>query len=73
MVVSQLIIRPIKGKYKLYNKGFVVVCRYVCPPGMEADHVPEGAAAAAAVGAITADDVEMKAEEKVHNTGIHAV
>ena len=36
--------------------------RYVCPPGMEADHVTEGAAAEAAVGAIA--DVEMKSSEE---------
>ena len=34
--------------------------RYVCPPGMEADHAPEGAAAA--VGAMA--DVEMKSSEE---------
>ena len=34
--------------------------RYVCPPGMEADQAPEGAAAA--VGAMA--DVEMKSSEE---------
>ena len=41
---------------------YIYSFRYVCPPGMEADHAPEGAAAEAAVGAIA--DVEMKSSEE---------